>query len=139
MKPSRYHELIHEFSLRPIRSERQLERAGKMAFRLAAQKSLSRGEADYLEVLSDLIEKHEDEHHGIEATLCGREALAYLIEENNLTLSQLATETEIKVSTLSEIMHEKRELSLNHVRKLCAFFRVEPGLFVQPLATTKQG
>ena len=137
MRTDRYQELVQEFPLRPLRSDRQLDRAGRIVFRLAAQKSLSRGEQDYLEVLSDLIEKYEDEHHGIDTTLSGRDALKYLIEENDLTLSRLAAETQIKVSTLSEILGGKRELSLNHVRKLCAYFRVDPGLFVQPTLAAK--
>lgn len=131
-KNDRYSELIREFPLRPIRSDRQLDRAGRMAFQLAVRKSLTRDERDYLDVLSDLIEKYEDEHHPIRATMTGREALAFLIEENGLTLSKLAAQTGIKVSTISEILAGKRELSLRHVERLCAHFRVDPGLFVQP-------
>jgi HTH-type transcriptional regulator / antitoxin HigA len=127
-----YHELIREFPLRPIRSDRQLDRASRIAFRLAARQRLSRDERDYLDVLSDLIEKYEDEHHSIDPALSGRQALAFLVEENGLTLSQLASETGIQVSTLSEILNGKRSLSLKHVERLCAYFRVEPGLFVHP-------
>jgi HTH-type transcriptional regulator / antitoxin HigA len=128
---SEYSELINRFSLRPIRSERQLDRAGRLAFELAARKRLNRDEQDYLDVLTQLIEVYEDEHHTIEADASPREILRFLIDENGLTLSRLATETGIKVSTLSEILHGKRELNVQHIARLSARFRVEPGLFVE--------
>jgi HTH-type transcriptional regulator/antitoxin HigA len=53
MRKDHYQELMQEFPLRPIRSDRQLDRADGIVFRLTAQKSLTRGEQDYLEVLSD--------------------------------------------------------------------------------------
>jgi HTH-type transcriptional regulator / antitoxin HigA len=126
-----FEDLMQEFPLRPIRTDRQLDRAGAIAFKLAARKSLSRDERDYLDVLSGLIERYEDEHHAV-PSVSGREALAFLIDENDLTLSKLAAETGIKVSTISEVLRGKRELSLRHVQRLCAYFRVDPGLFIQP-------
>jgi HTH-type transcriptional regulator / antitoxin HigA len=130
-----YSELIAEFPLRPIRSERQLDLAGRLAFRLASRARLSRGEQNYLDVLTHLIEIYEEEHHGIEADVSPRELLRFLIDENGLTLSRLATETGIKVSTLSEILHGKRELNVQHIALLAARFRVNPGLFIERVVT----
>ena len=126
-----YSELIAAFPLRPIRSERQLDRAGRLAFRLASQERLGRDEQDYLDVLTQLIEVYEDEHHAIEHAASPRELLRFLIEENGLTLSRLAAETGIHVSTLSEILHGKRELNVQHIARLAARFRVDPGLFIE--------
>jgi HTH-type transcriptional regulator / antitoxin HigA len=130
-----YSELIVEFPLRPIRSERQLDQAARLAFRLASRERLTRGEQDYLDVLTHLIEVYESEHHPIEHAASPRELLRFLIDENGLTLSRLATETGIKVSTLSEILHGKRELNVQHIARLAARFRVEPGMFIERVAT----
>lgn len=130
-----YAELIAEFPLRPIRSERQLDLAGQLAFRMASRARLTRDEQDYLDVLTYLIEVYEDERHAIEPAASPRELLQFLIDENGLTLSRLAAETGIKVSTLSEILHGKRELNVQHIARLAARFRVDPGLFIERVAT----
>jgi HTH-type transcriptional regulator / antitoxin HigA len=51
-----YMALVSRFPLRPLRSERDLDRAAKIANELAVRGNLSRWEHDYLDVLSDLIE-----------------------------------------------------------------------------------
>lgn len=130
-----YAELIAQFPLRPIRSERQLDRAGNLAFRLAARDRLTRDEGDYLDVLTHLIEAYEEEHHAVGHASSPRELLRFLIDENGLTLSRLASETGIKVSTLSEILHGKRDLNVQHIARLAARFHVEPGLFIERVAT----
>jgi HTH-type transcriptional regulator / antitoxin HigA len=128
--PRRYYELIDEFPLRPIRSERQLDEATELAFRLARQKRLNRDESDYLDVLSRLIGDYEEKHQAIDECTDGLASLRFLIEENGLTLTSLAAATGIRVSTLSEILNGRRDLNLTHIRRLAAHFRVAPGLFV---------
>lgn len=129
-----YPELIEQFPLRPIRSERQLDRATRLAFQLASGKRLSRGEQDYLDVLTHLIEVYEDAQHSIGPDASPQELLGFLIEENGLTLSRLAKETGIHVSTLSEILHGKRDFNVQQISRLAARFRVDPGLFIEPAA-----
>src|SRR5690606_33397204 len=108
-----YDELVAEFPLRPIRNERQLKLACDLAGRLATRSRLSRDAQDYLEILSQIIEAYEDQHHAInDDTVSPRDMLAFLIENHGLTLSRLAEETGIKVSTLSNILHGKRKLNL---------------------------
>jgi HTH-type transcriptional regulator / antitoxin HigA len=127
-----YTDLVAEFPLRPIRSERQLKQACALAGRLAVCGRLSRDAQDYLTVLSGIIETYEDKHHAIDdSQVSPREALEFLIETNGLTLSKLAAETGIQVSTLSDILHGKRELNLDHVRRLARRFGVDPGLFIE--------
>ena len=62
-KRADYLELILEFPLRPIRSDAELDRAVKMIDSLVDKDKLSAGEQDYLDVLSDLVEKYEAEEH----------------------------------------------------------------------------
>jgi len=124
-----YLALIEEFPLRPIRSERDLMRAAKIVDRLLDRKNRSKYEGAYLEVLSILIERYEDEHHSIEP-VSGRDALAYLIDVSGKPARKVAEEAGIQVSTMSEILSGAREINLNHIRKLAPYFGVEPSVFV---------
>lgn len=126
----RYDALTQRFPLRPIRTEAQLDKANRIAGDLAVKEKRTREEEDYLEVLCDLIEKYEERNHPV-PLVSGRDALEFLIEENGLTLSQLAEETGIHVSTLSELVTGKRRFSVTHITKLGERFRVDPSLFLQ--------
>jgi HTH-type transcriptional regulator/antitoxin HigA len=129
IQKNRYLQLVEEFPLRPLRSERELAKATAIAGRLAVSPRLSRDEQDYLDVLAGLIERYEDEHHQIEAT-SGAELLAFLLEENGLSQAQLARETGIAKSTLSAVLQGRRRLSLAHVTALGRRFKLEPSAFL---------
>src|SRR5262249_38713181 len=75
-----YFELVRHFPLRPIRSERELDHAIEVIDELIAREDRSRAEDDYLDVLSDLVEKYESEHHPI-PDASPVEMLQFLIEE----------------------------------------------------------
>lgn len=126
--------MIEKLPLRPIRSDRQWGRASKLAIRLATQPRLNRDAQDYLEVLSQLIAAYEGMHHSIEPDASPREMLQFLIDENGLTLTQLAAEAGIPASTLSGILQGKREFKVQHIARLAARFQVEPNLFIERVA-----
>ncbi|MBW3541794.1 MAG: helix-turn-helix domain-containing protein [Planctomycetes bacterium] len=130
-RTDRYAELVEAFPLRPIRSERQLDRATEIANRLAVRARLTRDEQDYLDVLSVLIERYEDERHAI-ADVSDVEALQFLIYENGLTLAKLGRAVGIGSATLSAVLSGERELTRRHVERLCAYFQVDGGLFIRP-------
>jgi HTH-type transcriptional regulator / antitoxin HigA len=75
----RYFALIRELPLRPLRSDTELNRASAMIDRLLARGRLARDEADYLDVLSDLVEKYEDDHYPIQP-VAGIDALRHSVE-----------------------------------------------------------
>ncbi len=123
-----YFELIKQFPLRPLRSERDLDQAIQIVDRLAVRKSLDRSERDYLDVLADLIERYEDRHHEIEPLADG-EMLRFLIEQSGRSQIHLAHATGIANSTISAVMSGKRDLTRRQVAKLSAYFHVDPGIF----------
>jgi HTH-type transcriptional regulator/antitoxin HigA len=129
IQKSRYMQLVEQFPLRPIRSQRELKQASKLAGELAIKSKLSRDEQDYLDVLSNLIEKYEDDNHRIEPT-SGPELLAFLLEENGLSQAQLARETGIAKSTISAVLAGRRALSLPHVTSLCQRFKLDAAAFI---------
>ena len=124
-----YLKLIHEFPLRPLRSDADLDRAIAMIDALTDRQDLTQEEEEYLEVLSRLVEDYEDEHDPL-PRLSGVEALRYLLEENGLTQARLSDETGIPVATLSEILNGKRGISAKVRAALAERFKVAPAFFV---------
>lgn len=126
---NRYLKLIAVLPLRPIRSDEDLEVASEVAGRLALRRRLTADEADYLEVLSALIEAYEDEHHPIpEAS--GVEVLRMLIESNGYSQAEVARANGLSESTVSEILNGKRPLNRKHMAAFAKFFHVSPALFL---------
>jgi HTH-type transcriptional regulator/antitoxin HigA len=125
----RYMALIQEVPLRPIRSEKGLDRAIARIDTLSDRGKLASDEHDYMLVLASLIEEYEEEHHPM-PPVSGGEMLRYLIETKELNQVDVAAATGIAESTLSEILNGKRALSAKYMPALARYFRVNPGVFV---------
>lgn len=128
--PPAYLRLLEQFRLRPIRNDTDLDEATALIDRLLSRREpLRPEEEDYLEVLSDLVERYEEEHEqipGVEA----REILRFLIEQRGLTQQAVARQTRIANSTISAVLRGQRELTRGHIERLAAYFDVEPGVFL---------
>ena len=127
----RYLELISTFPLKPIRSEAALKRATKVINELAVrgEDALSRDENAYLEVLSDLVEKYEEEHYPIQESTPAQ-MLEFLIEQHEVSQRTVAEADGIPISTISELISEKRAFTRNHVERLAGYFNVSPAVFI---------
>lgn len=126
---SKYLELIRALPLRPIRSEAELDRAEVMLHRLLDASGLSGPEQDYLEILGNLIDEYERKAHPIEP-LPPNQMLAMFIESKGVTQTEVSRATGIPVSTISELIAQKREFNRAHIEKLCAYFAVDPKAFI---------
>jgi HTH-type transcriptional regulator/antitoxin HigA len=125
----RYFALIQELPLRPLRSRSELERAITMIDRILDRAKLARDEQDYLDVLSDLVEKFEDQHYPIEP-VSGLDALVHLVESSGKTRATVAAEAGLPESTLSEVLSGRRRLNTRHIGILARYFRIDPGIFI---------
>jgi HTH-type transcriptional regulator / antitoxin HigA len=125
----RYIDLVRQVPLRPIRSEAELDRAIAMIDTLLDQDKRTGDEEDYLDVLSDLVEKYEDEHDPM-PPISGAEMLRFLIESQATRQTEVATETGIAESTMSEILAGKREMNRKHIEALARHFHVNPTVFM---------
>src|SRR5688572_20012960 len=94
-----YIALVRAFPLRPIRSERELDRAIRVVDQLLDRPALGKDERDYLDVLSSLIERFEESRYPIPAAT-DDELLAHLLEARGVTQSEVARETGIAESTV---------------------------------------
>ena len=125
----RYFTLIRELPLRPLRSEMELDRAIAMIDRLLARGGLARDEEDYLDVLSELVEKYEDQRYPIQP-VSGLDALRHLVESSGKTQATVSAEAGLPESTLSEVLLGRRRLNTRHIGILARYFRIDPGVFL---------
>src|SRR5471030_2072262 len=84
-----------------------------------------------IDLLTVLIEKWDQEHDTL-----GKsdpvETLKYLMEENKMNATQLASLLGISKSVVSEILNYKKGFSKENIRKLADRFKVMQELFNQP-------
>jgi HTH-type transcriptional regulator / antitoxin HigA len=121
-------ELIKRFPLRPLRTDAELQEAIKTINDLLDRWNLDEGEHDYLDVLSDLVEKYEQEQHPISPASDGA-MIRFLLDMRDLSQVDLARHTGIAESTISAVLSGKRQLSRRHIGVLASFFHVEPAVF----------
>ena len=126
-----YFELVRRFPLKPIASDAELDRAVEIVNQLADRgfENLTAGEEAYLDVLSDLVEKYEKTHHPI-PDASPVDMLKFFIQERGTNQRAVAIGSGIAVSTMSEILAGRRQMNLEHIRKLGGFFKIDPGVFL---------
>jgi len=129
---STYLALIDQMPLRPLRSERDYDRAAVVLDRLAIRQegSLDQGEQDYLDTLTMLVEAFDRERHRLAAKkLDPLAAIKYLMEESGMTQASLGRLLGSRAMA-SLILNGHRGLSKGHIRKLAGHFKVSAELFL---------
>jgi len=123
--------LIKRFPLRPIRDEHELDQASELFSELVLKADTrTSDETDYLSILGTLIREYEEAHTIKRTRMTPRRALESLMEDNELSQSELARQLGAPQSVISEFLAGKRGLSKNLVIKLADHFKVSPELFL---------
>lgn len=122
-----YLELVLEFPLASIRSEKHLNEAQQIIDQLLKQGKLNAGQEMYLDALSDLVAAYEDQHYPIEPA-DDADMLRHLMEAKGVTQVQLHREAGIAKSTISEILAGKKPFSRQIIRKLAEYFTIDVGV-----------
>jgi HTH-type transcriptional regulator / antitoxin HigA len=126
----KYLDCIKRFPLKPIRSDEENDLAAEICDELLDNfDGLSQQERDYFEVLSRLIEDYESQWQE-EKEVEPRELLKFLMEQNNLTQTDLIPEFGTS-SRASEFLSGKRSLSLPQILKLAIRFKLSPTAFIK--------
>jgi HTH-type transcriptional regulator/antitoxin HigA len=128
-----YLALIDHFPLRPLRSERDYDAAVALLDTLAVQPegSLERGEQDYFDTLTMVVEAYDQEHYRMVAEDCDPlTMLKHVMEESGMTQADLGRLLGNR-ALASLILNGHRQLSKTHIRKLAVHFKVSPALFLQ--------
>lgn len=127
-----YLKLVRKLPLRVIHTESQCDSAIEMIQSLAirGEENLNRGEADYLDALSSLVESYEATHHPIGPDgLRPHERLKWLADESKLSQTKLAKILGVGQPLASLILSGKRELTVSHIRSLSEYFHLNPRYF----------
>jgi len=132
---SAYIELLKTFPPRPITAEEELTATQKKIDSLLDKGELTPDERDYLHVLGTLVYQYEQTLEPI-PDIYGIELLKALIEEFDLRQKDLVPIFKTE-SIVSDILHEKRQLTTEHIQKLAEFFSVSPAVFF-PLHPVKK-
>lgn len=127
-----YLELVELFPLKSIESEKDhkvaLSVVEKIMSFLVTVKNPDEGIKIYLKTLSDLISDYEDSKFKT-GTVSGKDMLAYLMDLQGLTQSNLAKEVGSQ-PIVSKILKGKRELNLCQIKALAKRFKVAPEVFI---------
>jgi HTH-type transcriptional regulator/antitoxin HigA len=123
-----YFELIQRFPLRRLHSDAELREAIGIIDELIARRDLAPLEREYLDVLSDQVERYEAQEHPLRPAT-NAETLRYLMEARGLTQAQLARDLHLQPSLVSEVLAGKKGLSKANIAALARYFRVSPAVF----------
>lgn len=127
--PEKYGALLMSALPQVIESEEELNRAEEIINRLLSKgEDLSPEEEKLLDLVSDLVEKYEDEHYPIpEAS--PNEILKFLMEDRELKQTDLL-HVFGSSGIASEVVNGKRSISKAQAKKLAEFFKVSVELFI---------
>ena len=112
-----------------IRSEAENERYVSLLEELDSKGSrMTTAERRMAELLTLLIEDFEEKHYALKAS-SPVEVLSELMEANNLKQKDLV-DIFGTPSIVSEVLHGKRQLTTEHIRRLSRRFHISPEVFI---------
>lgn len=128
--PKSYAELVSLHMPRPINDDAELENTIEIVDRLAVLKRPTLDQRDYLELLTTLIEKYEEENEPIDTRhLKPLDRLKFLLDSHDMSASDLGRllgQRELG----SKIVSGARDLSKANIRKLMRHFGVSADTFI---------
>ncbi len=126
--PAIYAELVALFPLRPLHDEVDYDNALEVAETLVGSVSLSEDQADYLDVLTDIIQKYETHRHAVGGRSTPVDTLKRMLKEQRLSGSDLGRLLGNRPLG-GAILRGERKLSKTNIRILAEHFKVSTDLF----------
>jgi HTH-type transcriptional regulator / antitoxin HigA len=128
--PKTYDQLLAMHPLRPIHSDMEREHATEMIDILAGH-DLNADQADYLDVLSTLVEAYENVHNPLhDPAFSGLDVLRVLLDEHGMGAADLARLLGVHRSMGSKLLKGERALTARHLQTLSERFKVNAALFL---------
>jgi HTH-type transcriptional regulator/antitoxin HigA len=127
--PGTYAGLVAHFPLRPLHDEVDYDNALEMAEHLVGLANATEDQADYLDVLADIIQKYEAQRHAISARSSPLDCLKRMLAERGMSGSDLGRLLGSRPLGAA-ILCGERKLSKAHVRILADHFKVSTDLFI---------
>lgn len=128
--PNTYADLLIRYVPRVIRNEREHGRALRKIDELMAISRPSKARQGILDLLVETVERYEEQTLPT-PELSPSELLAHLIDVREVTQSELARETSICRSSVSDILAARRQISKTNAVKLADYFGVDASLFIR--------
>jgi HTH-type transcriptional regulator/antitoxin HigA len=123
-----YFDLVKQHPLRSIRDEAELD-AAQAVIEALLRRKLDTGEAAYLDALSDLVIKYEQDHHAI-APLPPHELLTQMMLERGMTQAELVRLTGIAKATINDLASGKRSFTVEHMHRIATEFGLPAPVFM---------
>jgi HTH-type transcriptional regulator / antitoxin HigA len=129
--PGRYADLVGMYMPRAIRGEREYDEAQGWIDRLVGIAHPTRGQREYLDTLTVLLEDYERRHESWGASdISPLDTLRALMEDHQMSASDLGRILGDR-SLGTRVLSGERKLSKAHIRKLAEHFAVSPALFLE--------
>lgn len=129
--PGRFQDLVRMMPPQAIIDDIHYQNTVAMIDRVMASGKLTKGQALYLETLVQLVQAYEASEHAIDtADISELDSLQHLLDENAMSASDLARLLGVHPSMGSKIMKGARSLTVDHIKKLSARFKVSPEIFI---------
>ena len=129
-----YFVLVRSFPLRPIRSEKELDRAVAVLRKLSAaepEENMEDGTRDYVEALSLLVQRFEQQRRrSMLPKLAPVDRVEFLMGERGMTVSDLGRVLGSQLIATS-LLRRKRTPTIAQIIKLAKHFGVSPALFIE--------
>ena len=128
--PTDYAALCRVLLPRPIHDSAEYDNVAEVTDAMALwHDEFTADQTDYFDLLCTLMEEYDAEHVKWPAT-GGRQILQHLLEQHDQTAADLSRLLGGSRNLGAMILRGERNLTLAHVRKLAAHFKVSPELFV---------
>ena len=127
--PGTFEELCAMHMPRTIRDKVDYENTAEIVDRLAVLDRRSKGQEEYLETLTQLIEAYDNGHFQVAAASNPLAAIRFLMKAHGLSASAIGRILGSR-SLGPAILRGDRQISKENALKLAAHFKLNPGLFI---------
>ncbi|HEX4796669.1 MAG TPA: hypothetical protein VH370_22950 [Humisphaera sp.] len=127
--PPDFESLVQVHPPRPIHDNVSYRNTQETVDALTNLPRRTMGQEEYLETLTVLMAKYEDDTETIGEGLSPLEIVKHLMQEHGMSASDLGRELGER-SLGPKILNGHRELSKQHIRKLAEYFGVRADLFL---------
>jgi HTH-type transcriptional regulator/antitoxin HigA len=124
-----YQSLLLDFTPRPIRTEVEYKRVMRQIDRLMKTEKLSRAESQLMELLATLVEEYESDEYPT-PKVSQADLLAHLIDAKGVSQAEVARETGIPSSVITNVLKGRRGISQANILRLVRYFHVSPSAFM---------
>jgi antitoxin component HigA of HigAB toxin-antitoxin module len=128
--PESFTDLCKFFLPRPIHDEIAFSNSVEVMDWIAVRAS-NQDQYDYAKMLGDLVTEYEiASNRRVEMKLTGLKLLKAIVEQNEVTQSDLAKILSVEQGTVSKIMTGARKITLDHAKKIARQFKVRASALV---------